>query len=379
MGPIFSIIINNYNYGRFLGDAIESAIAQTYPATEVIVVDDGSTDDSHDIIKRYENYIVTVLKENGGQASCFNAGFQVCKGEYILFLDADDYLDTTAAEKAVAAFSNDSIVKVHWPLWKVDHEKKMTGKTVPDDTLIEGDLREQLIQFGPGKCGGPPNSPPTSGNAWSRNFLEKVLPVPEGSFRLGADHYLFLLAPLFGEIKSIQQPLGYYRVHGANDTLRPDYLKTFFQRFEEGCTILSQFLQKQGIHIEPSSWPRDHWYHQVHDDMNAIARLIPEDKSFILIDEDHWSAGSEILGRKRMRFSENKGQYWGPPASDEAAIEELEQDRKLGATHIVFTWPAFWWLEHYKGFHSHLQSHFPCVLHTDRLIAYQLSPNGESV
>lgn len=373
-----SIIINNYNYGRYIGDAIESAITQTYPETEVIVVDDGSTDHSRDIIKQFETNIITVLKKNAGQASCFNAGFKVCKGDVIIFLDADDYLDKTAAEKAVAAFSNDNIVKVHWPLWKVDHEKKLSGKTVPDDTLVEGNLRQQIIEFGPGKCGGPPNSPPTSGNAWSRKFLKNVLPVPEEIFRLGADHYLFLLAPLFGEIKSIQQPLGFYRVHGTNDTLRSDYLETFFNRYEEGCTILSQFLQKQGINIDPASWPRDHWYHQVYADMNVIAQLIPADKSFILIDEDHWSAGNRVMGRKRMYFSEKEGQYWGPPSNDEAAIEELEKDRVLGASHVVFTWPAFWWLEYYKGFHSHLQSHFPCVLQTDRLIVYQLSPNGKT-
>ena len=90
-----SIIINNYNYGRFLADAIDSALSQTYPHVEVIVVDDGSTDSSRVIIGRYGDRITAVLKENGGQASAFNAGFRVSLGETIVFLDADDILHST--------------------------------------------------------------------------------------------------------------------------------------------------------------------------------------------------------------------------------------------------------------------------------------------
>src|SRR5436853_3004216 len=78
-----SIIINNYNYGRFLRDAIDSALGQGYPNTEVVVVDDGSSDDSRDIIASYGNRIIPVLKVNGGQASAFNAGFEASGGDVI--------------------------------------------------------------------------------------------------------------------------------------------------------------------------------------------------------------------------------------------------------------------------------------------------------
>src|SRR5687767_5015983 len=251
--PLVSIIIDNYNYARFLNDCIDSALQQTYQKTEVIVVDDGSTDHSRNIIDLYEKQITPLYKENGGQASCFNEGFRKSKGEIILFLDADDYLAKDCIKKAVESFESGSISKIHWPLYIVDQENNITGKTTPDDKLAEGDLKDQLINLGPSKSGGPPNSPPTSGNAWSRQFLEQVLPIPESVFKGGADNYLFVLAPLFGKIKSINTPLGYYRVHGANNTLKHDYMDTFFRRYEECCNALSYHLKEQGVEKDPGS------------------------------------------------------------------------------------------------------------------------------
>src|SRR5688572_3590972 len=90
--PFVSIVINNYNYGRFLAASIDSALGQTYPRTETIVVDDGSTDDSREVIQRYAGRVRAILKANGGQASAVNTGFAACQGEVVIFLDSDDML-----------------------------------------------------------------------------------------------------------------------------------------------------------------------------------------------------------------------------------------------------------------------------------------------
>src|ERR687892_2224498 len=79
-----SIVVVSHNYERFLAKAVESALAQTHHLTEVIVVDDGSTDDSRAVIGRYRDRVVTVLKENGGQASAFNAGFKHASGSAVI-------------------------------------------------------------------------------------------------------------------------------------------------------------------------------------------------------------------------------------------------------------------------------------------------------
>ncbi len=94
-----TIIITSHNYGRFLRQCINSALEQTYPDTEVIVVDDGSVDESPQIIRSYGSRIIPVLKENGGQASAFNAGFKLSNGDFICFVDSDDVLLPTAMEK----------------------------------------------------------------------------------------------------------------------------------------------------------------------------------------------------------------------------------------------------------------------------------------
>ena len=188
-----SIVVNNYNYVAFLGEAIESALGQTHPAEVIVVVDDGSTDGSRAVIAGYEGRVVPVLKENGGQASAINAGFASATGEIVLFLDADDGLLPTAVEAAHRRFRGrePDLVKVAWPLYEVDRTGSRTGRVVPDDPLPEGDLRASVPRDGPAAH----INPPTSGNAWSRSFLEQVLPMPEEDYRIWADVYLLELAP----------------------------------------------------------------------------------------------------------------------------------------------------------------------------------------
>src|SRR3954469_17707313 len=105
MSPLVSIIIDNYNYGRFIGDAIDSALAQTYANKEVIVVDDGSTDNSREIINGYSGRIQSVFKNNGGQSSALNAGFAASHGDVVYFLDADDVLFPDAVENVIREFN----------------------------------------------------------------------------------------------------------------------------------------------------------------------------------------------------------------------------------------------------------------------------------
>jgi hypothetical protein len=211
--PLISIVVDCFNYGRYVGAAIESALAQSYSRAEVIVVDDGSTDESRSIISRYEPDVVTVFKENGGQASAFNAGFRVAHGDIVIFLDADDTLMADTAARVVARFAADpSLVKVHYRLEIVDAEGGPTGAFTPavSVTLPEGDLRARILSA--------PDDvphPPSSGNAYAAAALRRVLPLTPHR-RTGADRHLLNLVPLLGPVAALDGIGGRYRAHGAN-------------------------------------------------------------------------------------------------------------------------------------------------------------------
>src|ERR1700730_3706812 len=105
INPLVSILINNFNYVEFLNEAIESALNQSYPAIEIIIVDDGSTDGSREVIARHADKVRAVLKENGGQGSAFNAGVAASRGEILCFLDADDFFYPNKVAAVVDEFT----------------------------------------------------------------------------------------------------------------------------------------------------------------------------------------------------------------------------------------------------------------------------------
>ena len=207
---LVSIIVNNYNYGRFLRQAIDSALKQTYSHIEVIVVDDGSTDNSREIIASYGDKIIPVLKENGGQASAFNAGFAVSQGELVSFLDADDYLFANTVERIVSVWKP-GIAKVQYYLDVVDTGGNFLGTYPPRERRLDrGEVLPILLEKGRYETS------VTSGNSFNRSGLNKIFPIPETKFKISADSYLVTLVPFDGQVFSIEQNLGAYRIHGDN-------------------------------------------------------------------------------------------------------------------------------------------------------------------
>src|SRR5580700_8026024 len=90
--PFFTVLIDTYNYGQYIEEAVQSVLAQSFPEEEreIVVVDDGSTDDTAERLKKYGDGIRYLRKANGGQASAFNFGFEQARVEVIALLDADD-------------------------------------------------------------------------------------------------------------------------------------------------------------------------------------------------------------------------------------------------------------------------------------------------
>ncbi len=104
--------------------------------------------------------------------------------------------------------------------------------------------------------------------------------------------------------------------------------------------------------------------------LSEIRSTIPSGV-IILVDELQTRLASDGE-RRTLPFLEKKGEYWGRPADDQQAISEIERMRRSGCSHIVFAWPAMWWLDYYRGFKDYLCSNYNCVLHNERLVAFDL-------
>jgi glycosyltransferase involved in cell wall biosynthesis len=209
------VVVTNHNYGRFLPQAIESACSQTHPDVHVVVVDDGSTDDSREVLRGFEDRVEVVLKEQGGQASALNAGLERCRGEVLLVLDADDILRPHAAERVAAAFAaGPRLSKVQFPMEIIDAEGTPTGAVKPG-----GHLRAPVGDQRRAELASPFDLPwlPGGGTGFRTAAVRRILPIPAADYpRSGADWYLVHLTALLGEAALLDDVCASYRVHGGN-------------------------------------------------------------------------------------------------------------------------------------------------------------------
>ncbi|MGF6573299.1 Glycosyl transferase family 2 [Paraburkholderia fungorum] len=204
-----TVVICNYNYEHYLAAAIDSALAQDYPATHVLIVDDGSTDGSRAIIEQYGTRVSAIYKENGGQVSAYNQAIEILDTEFAIFLDSDDILYPSVVSEVMSRFSTGPWAKVQFRLDVMDGAGAPTGAYVPN-TEPPADCGKLL------KGGWLYPSPPASGNAYRVSALRAIFPVPEeGINRYGADFYAIYGAALSGPVATISKSLGSYRVHNA--------------------------------------------------------------------------------------------------------------------------------------------------------------------
>lgn len=255
-----SIIITSYNYGAFLGEAIDSALGQTHTDTEVIVVDDGSRDNSAEIINGYGDRIIPVFRENGGQCASFNTGFELCHGDVVILLDADDILTPSAVARQVEHFQDPDVVKSCGFMEIIDADGNRSGDLLPSSLGSSGDYLEINLQNGPNIY----QSSFTSCNAWSRSFLEKIMPLPENDL-LGSDGYLTAIEWLFGRIAFIHEAIALYRFHGDNKgpmnfSFDTAYMKKRVRRWDYRNQFAEMRAGKLGYRINRGQfWKQRNW------------------------------------------------------------------------------------------------------------------------
>jgi glycosyltransferase involved in cell wall biosynthesis len=245
-----SIVITVYNYERYVGLAIDSALNQTRPADEIVVVDDGSIDGSRQIIAGYGDRIRAVFQANQGNIAAFEVGYREATGDVLLFLDADDILLPTAVE-AVVAHWREGVSKVQFNLEIIDGVGTALGRSFCafPKSYTSDDVHAEFIRSGTYIW------PVMSGNAYSREFLRQVIPLNPP---VGYDGALNTIAPLYGDVVTVQATLAQYRLHGRNISRNdakgraqrfPDFPRQIGFRVAE-FDILKAHCDRKSVHVQ---------------------------------------------------------------------------------------------------------------------------------
>ncbi|MDF0578886.1 glycosyltransferase family 2 protein [Bradyrhizobium yuanmingense] len=245
-----SIVISCYNYEEYVSNAIDSALAQTRPADEIIVLDDGSTDGSRLVISRYGSQIRSIFKENEGFITTVNRGYAEAEGTVVLFLDADDALYPEALEEIAKVYRPDAS-KIQYDLDIIDAEGKLLGRRFCNFSLMETTeaTQQRFVKTGTYPW------PVTSGNAHLRSFLDKVMPMTPP---IGHDGVLNTIAPLYGPVVTIPRALGQYRLHNRNMNRQggeaglPSFTKSISNRLAE-FKILREHAAALGKTVPPGN------------------------------------------------------------------------------------------------------------------------------
>ena len=208
--PRVTVLIDTYNYGRYIGQAIESVLSQDVPRQqrEVLVVDDGSTDDTRSRIEPYVGQVEYLYKPNGGQASAFNYGIARARGEIVALLDADDYWLPGKLQRVIDEFDkHPDVGLVYHPFQEFREE---TGEWREGQfNAVSGNIqkdKKQILQY---------TATQTSGLAFRARLLRELLPLNE-AMTIQPDGLLAALIIFLAPVVAIPQPLAVYRIHGAN-------------------------------------------------------------------------------------------------------------------------------------------------------------------
>jgi glycosyltransferase involved in cell wall biosynthesis len=214
--PSVSVLITCFNYGAYVGQAIDSALAQTYPPSEIIVSDDASQDNSCEVVESYisRGYNIRLLRNpHGGMAANLNAAYRNSNGDVICLLDADDTFLPGKVEAIVNAFRShpQAGFAIHRASL-VDNQKRQRGMYPLLSALPSGDCAQCTYD----NAGILMGLPPTTNLALRREIAEQIFPIPV-EYTGYAEQMIHRLAPLMTELCAVDEPLARWRLHGQND------------------------------------------------------------------------------------------------------------------------------------------------------------------
>ncbi len=215
--PLFSVLTASRNHATFVVEMLDSVAAQTFQDFEIVFVDDGSTDQTGELVpawietfrQRASNRIQYVRESHGGQSASLEAGFALCRGQYIATLDSDDRWLPGKLEAVAREIQQhpECGLFVH-PQIVIDPGGSRTGELRPKGAkLSDGDLRDQMRRTGRHVAGA------MTCQTYRRDIFTQLLPMPTRRFPSAADQYLSFGATLLAPVRALAEPQSEYRLN----------------------------------------------------------------------------------------------------------------------------------------------------------------------
>jgi glycosyltransferase involved in cell wall biosynthesis len=399
---LVSVIIPCHNQAHFLGDAIESVLAQSYPNFEIIVVDDGSTDNTSEVAARYPG-VQCIRQTNQRQAAARNTGLRHSGGNYLVFLDADDRLLPEALERGLACF------EAHPECAMVAGHYRRIGA---DGLVLEEPPRQRVTveyytEFLRRNCIAVPGAV-----MYRRSVFEKV-----GDFDSEMvpceDYDLYLRIARQLPIHCHEQVVAEYRQHGANVTSNPALMlqaalaalrsqwlhvqgnPTYRRAYKVGQRVWQDYYGEQLITATRTQMRERAWRkvfksismiglryprgllsllftYSLSSRIEEIVRtVLPANANVIIVSNDK---SLKIRGCKVWHFSLTQNDK--DTCSDGRKVLKPFEDLKERTTHsgdfLVIPKTSFWWLQRHENYESYLAANCRCIWSDERCIIYQV-------
>lgn len=423
--PQVSIGLPVYNGENFIREAINSILNQTFEDFELIISDNASTDQTETICRAYAAQDNRVRyfqnSENIGAAGNHNRVFEAASGEYFKWAAHDDVCGPTFLAECVTVLNRDpSVVLCYSRAIIIDAQGKSLKKSEATNFEISSAIpyrrfrevvSEQIFLSNPilGLIRADVlNKTPLLGNYPAHDLpllaelslYGRLYEIPDFLFfsrdhsQRGSRAYDYrqphkaiawfdpkmsgkLVFPgwrLFAEYLAAihRSPLSWRdRLLCYSEIAK--WLKDYKQNLARDLIVATEYLPAIGPQLAKAYSKRSesHWLKQAKQSVKELESLLSKEEAFILVDEN--TLGNETFAKwQTIPFLEREGQYWGLPADDSIAIQELERLRQSGANSIVFAWPSFWWFDHYYQFNDYLRSKFPCIQESEHFVAFNL-------
>lgn len=234
--PLVSVVIATYNMGQYLTQAIDSILHQTWQHLEIIVVDDGSKDNTPQVMERYsaEPKVLYIKNDNQGQPKAKNCGIKKTRGEFIAFCDADDLWEPNKLEIQMPLFNNAKVGIVYSEVSNIDeHNNRYTS--TPNEIRHTGQVTDHMLLE---------NFVPFGTAVIRRTCIEKN-GIFDEQFRMGIDWDLWLRYSLNWEFAYTPERTYIYRVWSGQMS------NNYRGRYEHAFRILNNFIKTYGAQLKP--------------------------------------------------------------------------------------------------------------------------------